>query len=76
MKASWRFIRTWICHNTKVYYSYVILCAFTVYNFWWYAVVGRYRRINAHCSLAFAIQKEKEWALNKPKDEDEYGSEE
>ena len=54
----------------------MILCAFTVYNFWWYAVVGRYRRINAHCSLAYAIQKEKEWALNKPKDEDEYGSEE
>jgi hypothetical protein len=52
------------------------LCAFSVYQFWWYTCVGYYRRRNAHRSLEFAIQKEKEWALIKPKDEDEYEEEE
>jgi hypothetical protein len=75
VKATWRFIRSWICHNHKLYYSYVIFCAFAVYNFWWYTIIGHYRRINNHCSLEYAIQREKEWALNKPKEEDEYGEE-
>jgi hypothetical protein len=76
VKATWRFIRSWVCHNHKLYYSYVILCAFSVYQFWWYTCVGYYRRRNHHRSLEFAIQKEKEWQLIKPKDEDEYEEEE
>ena len=75
MKATWRFIRTWVCHNHKLYYSYVIGCAFLVYQFWWYACVNYYRRRNHHRSLEWAIQKEKEWDLIKPKEE-EYGDEE
>ena len=50
--------------------------AFTVYQFWWANVVGYYRRRNHHRSLEFAIQKEKEWDLIKPKDEDEEEEEE
>ena len=50
--------------------------AFTVYNFWWYTMVGYYRQRNYHRSLEYAIQKEKEWDLIKPKDDDEeYGDE-
>ena len=71
----WRLIRTWVCHNHKVYYSYVIGCAFLVYNFWWYTLVGYYRRRNDHRSLEWAIAKEKEWDLIKPK-EDDYDEEE
>jgi hypothetical protein len=59
-----------------LYYSYVIFLAFAVYQFWWNTCIGYYRRRNAHRSLEFAIQKEKEWALIKPKDEDEYEEEE
>ena len=71
-------IRRWICHNTKLYYTYVILAAWATYCAWWYIIIGYYRRRNAHRSLDYAIQKEKEWALIKPKDEDEedYGDEE
>jgi hypothetical protein len=76
VKATWRLIRSWICHNHKLYYSYVIGCAFMVYQFWWFTCVGYYRRRNHHRSLEWAIQKEKEWDLIKPKDEDEYGDEE
>jgi len=47
-----------------------------VYQFWWFTCVGYYRRRNHHRSLEWAIQKEKEWDLIKPKDEDEYGDEE
>ena len=68
-------VRSWICHNHKLYYTYVILCAMGVYNFWWNTCVGYYRRRNYHRSLEFAIQREKEWQLNKPKEEDEYGEE-
>ena len=76
-KAMWRLIRTWICHNHKLYYSYVILSAFTVYNVWWQIVIGYYRQRNHHRSLEYAIQAEKEWQLNKPKeDEDEEEEEE
>ena len=71
VKASWRFIRSWVCHNHKLYYSYVIGVAFVVYNFWWYTLIGYYRRRNHHRSLAVAQQREREWDLIKPKDEDE-----
>ena len=54
-------IRSWVCHNHKLYYTYVILCAMGVYNFWWNTCVGYYRRRNHHRSLEFAIQREKEW---------------
>ena len=74
VKFFWRTIRSWICHNHKLYYSYVIFCAWGVYQFWWYTCVGYYRRRNHHRSLEFAIQKEKEWDLIKPKDDD-YGDE-
>ena len=50
-----------------------------VYNFWWYTLVGYYRRRNDHRSLEWAINKEKEWDLIKPKeeeyDEEDYGEE-
>ena len=75
VKRFWRFIRSWVCHNHKLYYTYVIGCAFGVYQFWWYTCVGYYRRRNHHRSLEFAIQREKEWALIKPKDDDDYGEE-
>ena len=41
----------------------------------WTGMVGYYRRRNEHRSLAWAIQKEKEWELIKPKEE-EYDDEE
>ena len=28
VKATWRFIRTWIAQNHKLYYTYVALCKF------------------------------------------------
>ena len=71
----WRMIRTWICHNHKVYYTISIGWAFLTYQFWWYTCVGYYRRRNAHRSLEFAMQKEAEWELIKPKEE-EYDDEE
>ena len=78
-KATWRLIRSWICHNHKVYYTCSIGVAFGVYQFWWYTLVGYYRQRNHHRSLEFAIQKEKEWEINKPKeeeyDEEDYGDE-
>ena len=61
VKATWRFIRRWVTHNHKLYYTYAIVCAWAVYEFWWYTVVGYYRRRNYHRSLEYAIQKEKEW---------------
>lgn len=70
VKATWRLIRTWICHNHKLYYSYVIGVAFFTYQFWWFTVVGYYRRRNHHRSLEVAIQREKEWNLIKPKEEE------
>jgi hypothetical protein len=75
VKATWRLIRTWICHNHKLYYSYCIGVAFCAYQFWWFTCVGYYRRRNHHRSLEVAIQREKEWALIKPKEE-EYEEEE
>lgn len=74
-KAMWRLIRSWVCHNHKIYYTYCIGVAFGVYQFWWYTIVGYYRQRNAHRSLEWAINAEKEWELNKPKEE-EYDDEE
>ena len=74
-KAMWRLIRSYVCHNHKIYYSYSIFVAFAMYNFWWYTLVGYYRQRNAHRSLAFAQKAEAEWELIKPKEE-EYDDEE
>ena len=71
MKATWRLIRTWVCHNHKVYYTYCLLSAFAVYHFWWYTCVGYYKRRNEHRSLEWAIRAEKEYQDNKPAEEDE-----
>eukprot|EP00347_Sterkiella_histriomuscorum_P023392 403334809 len=76
VKSVWRFVRSWVAQNHKLYYTYVLLCAWGVYQFWWYTVVGYYRQRNHHRSLEFAIQKEKEWALIKPKEEEEEEEEE
>ena len=77
VKATWRFIRTWVTHNHKLYYTYCLLCAFGVYQFWWYTCVGYYRRRNEHRSLEWAIRAEKEYQANKPpEDDEEYGDEE
>ena len=75
-KATWRFIGRWVCQNHKLYYTYVVLVALGVYNFWWYSMVGYYRARNHHRSLEYAIEKEKWWADNKPdEDEEDYGEE-
>ena len=76
-KAMWRFIGRNVCQNHKMYYTYVIACAFLTYEFWWYSMVGYYRQRNHHRSLEWAIQKEKEYQENKTDDddEDEYGEE-
>ena len=75
----WRLIRTWVCHNHKVYYTVSIFWAFATYQFWWYTLVGYYRQRNEHRSLEHAIQREKEWEINKPKeeeyDDEDYGDE-
>jgi len=65
VKRTWRFIRTWVAQNHKLYYTYVLLCkalndlltsliigAFGVYQFWWYTCVGYYRRRNHHVSIS------------------------
>ena len=79
VKQFWRLTRTWICHNHKLYYTYVLCCALGLYNFWWFAMIGYYRRRNYTRSIEFAIQKEKEWDAIKPKEEEEeeedYGEE-
>ncbi len=69
-KSMWRLIRTWVCHNHKVYYGVSITWAFLVYQFWWNTTVGYYRQRNHHRSIEFAIQAEEEWELNKPKEEE------
>jgi hypothetical protein len=75
----WRLIRSWVCHNHKVYYTVSIFWAFAVYQVWWHTLVGYYRQRNAHRSIEFAIQKEAEWEINKPKeeeyDDEDYGDE-
>lgn len=74
-KAMWRLIRSWICHNHKIYYTYCIGVAVGTYNLWWHVIVGYYRQRNEHRSLAFAQRAEAEWEINKPKEE-EYDDEE
>ena len=77
VKQFWRFTRSWVCHNHKLYYTYVLGCAILVYNFWWQTIIGYYRKRNYTRSLEYAILKEKEWDAIKPKEEDEeeYGDE-
>jgi hypothetical protein len=72
----WRLIRTWITHNHKAYYSYVVLCGLGVYSFWWYACVGYYRQRNYLRSLPVAIEMEAQWARDKPAEEDDDDEEE
>ena len=76
VKGFWRFIRSWVCHNHKAYYTYIIICAMGLYNFWSMALVGYYQQRNHHRSLEVAIQAEKEWDLIKPKDDDDDDEEE
>jgi hypothetical protein len=79
VKASWRFIRTWVCHNHKFYYSYVVLCAFGMWSAWWYTCVGYYRRRNYERGLPYAQMVEKAALIEKAKREAEeeamYGGE-
>ena len=77
VKSMWRFIRSWVAQNHKLYYTYVLMCSWVVYQFWWQVVVNYYKRRNYHRSLEYAILREQEWDKIKPKDEDEeYGEEE
>jgi len=55
VKAFWRFIRSWVCHNHKLYYSYVVLSAIGVYNFWYMVLIGYYQKRNHHVSYCFDI---------------------
>ena len=55
VKAFWRFIRSWVCHNHKLYYSYVMICSMGLYNFWWHTLVGYYRAKNAHVSYNYFV---------------------
>ena len=76
-KSFWRMIRTWITHNHKAYYTYIVLSAMGLYNFWYYIIIEmRYKSINAHRSLEFAIQAEEEWQKNKPAEDDDDDEEE
>ena len=70
-KNFWRFTRRWVCHNHKLWYSYVILCAIGVYQVYYSFVVGYYRNRNYHRSLEAAILREEEWQRNKPADDDD-----
>merc|ERR1711957_183954 len=54
----WRLIRSWICHNHKIYYTISIGWAFATYNVWWYTIIGYYRQRNHHRSLDWAIEAE------------------
>merc|ERR1711990_573140 len=79
VKAFWRFIRSWVCHNHKLYYTYVIFCGMATYNLVWAASIGYYRWRNRERSLEWAIEQEKLWEINKPKeeeyDDEDYGDE-
>jgi hypothetical protein len=76
VKSTFRFIRRWVCHNHKVYYTLICVNALLVYNLWFNAFIGYYQKRNVSRSLPFAIQREQTWELNKPKEEDEYDEEE
>ena len=76
-KATWRFIRSWICHNHKTYYSLMILNALAIQYVIQTSIVSYYQRRNYERSLPFAIQREQEWLKNKPaEEEEEYGDDE
>lgn len=79
VKATWRFIRTWVCHNHKVYYAYVIACACGMWQLWWHMCVGYYRRRNYERSLPYAQMVEKaalqEKARKEAEEEAMYGAE-
>ena len=74
-KASWRFCRSWLCHNHKLFYTYVVFCSFVLYQTFFATFIGYYRHRNHHRSIEWAIQAEKEYQLIKPK-EVEYDDEE
>ena len=80
VKQFWRFIRSWVCHNHKLYYTYVILCGALTYNAVWFSAVGYYRWRNRERSLEWAIEQERIWDEIKPKeeeyDDEDYGEEE
>ena len=79
----WRTTRRWLCHNHKLYYSYMFLCkqsnlyklydigAIGMYQLYYSMIVGYYVRKNYHRSLEYAIMRETEWQKNKPADEDD-----
>ena len=69
-------MRTWVCHNHKAYYSFVVLNAMGVYTFWWYTCIGYYRQRNYERSLPYAQEREKWWAENKPPEEEDDDEEE
>tara|TARA_B110000285_G_C14886601_1_gene496494 strand:+ start:228 stop:527 length:300 start_codon:yes stop_codon:yes gene_type:complete len=75
-KAMWRMIRSWVCHNHKLYYSYVVLTACGVYNAWYAIVIGYYVQRNHHRSLDVAIENERIYQANKPAEDDDDDEEE
>ena len=76
-KASWRFIRSWVCHNHKTYYSLVLLTAIAMNYVMQTSAISYYQGRNYTRSLPYAIQREQEWAKNKPaEEEEEYGDDE
>jgi hypothetical protein len=79
VKTFWRLTRSWICHNHKAYYTYVLLCACLVYNVVWHGAIGYYRWNNRERSLEWAIEQERIWDEIKPKeeeyDDEDYGDE-
>jgi len=71
VKAFWRFIRNWVTHNHKFYYTYVTLTAATIFTVWHNLLIGYYRRNNYERSLPFAKKAELEWEINKPPEDDD-----
>ena len=69
-------IRSWVCHNHKLYYSYVLLTACGIYNFWYIALIGYYKQRNHHRSLDVAIANEAHYQANKPAEDDDDDEEE
>lgn len=70
-KAFWRFIRCWVTHNHKFWYTWVIICAFGVFNFWETVLIGYYRNRNYERSMGYAQMMEAEWEKNKPPEEED-----
>ena len=57
VQAFWRFIRGWVTHNHKAYYTYVVLCAFGVYTFWSTTLIAFYRNRNYEVSHGVHIHR-------------------